>query len=225
MQAVLQLRGSNTATVKEGMRANGIAEDIVDLQKLIVNHFKYLERHLAAPSEDAQKLMVEVTGTNAIKTVVRSILTAEASLNNGGWRDPCRLALSPSRVLDEPREDVGERRGLQLCVRCTTGLPPPVQGEIRVARGTNVGLLAGAIAKRLRSHGAALVRGAGAVALKHQLRAVAIASGYLAERGELENCDLVVLPRFEEVEVTDASKKLTENLLTVYKLPHRDSQP
>ena len=25
-QAVLQLRGSNTATVKEGMRANGIAE-------------------------------------------------------------------------------------------------------------------------------------------------------------------------------------------------------
>jgi len=48
MDAVLQLRGSNTATVK----------DIVDLQKLIVNHFKALELCLDCPNlkEDLEPL-------------------------------------------------------------------------------------------------------------------------------------------------------------------------
>lgn len=165
----------------------------------------------AAPS-------IEVFGTNAIKTVVRSIISAEAAINEAFVleRQPRRLAVTVRRIRDEASEDQHTLPGLALRVRCTTDLPAPARGEIRVARETNVGKLAGSIARRLRQENVAMVRGAGAVPLKLQLRGIAIASEYLEERKELVT-ELATLLRMEEVE--ENGYKLTENLLTVYKLP------
>eukprot|EP00439_Symbiodinium_sp_Y106_P031367 s2732_g3.t1 len=223
MDAVLQLRGSNTAT------------DIVDLQKLIVNHFKVMEDVIAelAGKSPATKLrdhaeervdLVSSMPTLCVRSVpdqlqdpsrrplemevIRSI-AAQADLVS---EQSTRLA---GRLVD------GDRTGLEFRVHAVQGLPPACKSEIRVARETNVGKLAGAIAQRIREDGVALVRGAGAVALKHQLRAVAIApasqlsasapwsvffaflcpcicrSGYLEERDELVGHELVALPRYE----------------------------
>eukprot|EP00435_Cladocopium_sp_Y103_P019492 s816_g4.t1 len=165
----------------------------------------------AAPS-------IEVFGTNAIKTVVRSIISAEAAINEGFLleRQPRRLAVTVRRIRDETSEDQHTLPGLALKVRCTADLPAPALGEIRVARETNVGKLAGSIARRLREKNVAMVRGAGAVSLKLQLRGIAIASEYLEERKELAT-ELATLIRSGEVEQN--GYRITENLLTVYKLP------
>eukprot|EP00434_Breviolum_minutum_P017764 symbB.v1.2.015679.t1/scaffold1179.1/size133475/2 len=169
--------------------------------------------HLQDPSATTK---IEVFGTNAIKTVVRSILSAEADLNEEiSGRHPCRLAVTVRRIRDDTSEDEHSWPGFALRIRCTTDLPPPTHGEIRVAHDTNVGKLAGTIARRLREKNVALVRGAGAVSLKRQLRGIAIASGYLEERDELVNQELATLLRLEDGE--ENGYKITQNLLTVYK--------
>lgn len=91
-----------------------------------------------------QEATLEVYGTNALKATVRCIVAAEA-LSPG-----CRLAVVPRRVAD------GERQGLALRVRRATELPPPWRSEIRVARETNLGKLAGSVARHLRERRVAL---------------------------------------------------------------------
>ncbi|CAE7233177.1 NaCP60E [Symbiodinium microadriaticum] len=223
MDAVLQLRGSNTATVK----------DIVDLQKLIVNHFKVMEDVIAelagkspatklrdhAEKDPTRPLEMEVFGTNATKIVIRSIAAQAALVSDQSTRLAGRLVLAVRR--SNCSEDAGDRRGLEFRVHAVQGLPPACKSEIRVARETNVGKLAGAIAQRIREDAVALVRGAGAVALKHQLSAVAIASGYLEERDELGGYELVALPRYEDLVDPSGGRgqMWTEFALTVYRLP------
>ncbi|CAE8592962.1 unnamed protein product, partial [Polarella glacialis] len=148
---------------------------------------------------------LEVFGTNAMQAVqiqvLQSVLAAEAALNHGGVgegqptftgaempRAQRRLAIVPRRLTEDESPEaaaVGGRMGLELRLRTTDSLPPAGKGEIKIARTTNIGKLAGAIANRIREDGAASVRGVGAVALRHAVKATAIASGYLAERDEL----------------------------------------
>ncbi|CAK9083685.1 unnamed protein product, partial [Durusdinium trenchii] len=153
--------------------------DFIFGQKESLSFASFMDAPQGNNEKDAAIATVDVVGTNAIKTVVRSILTAEAAINADDFsgRPQCRLAVTPRRS-PEVIEEAGDRRGLELRIRCTTDLPPPAEGEIRVARGTNVGKLAGSVARRLRERNVALVRGAGAVALKHQLRAIAVANNW-----------------------------------------------
>eukprot|EP00931_Biecheleriopsis_adriatica_P098937 TRINITY_DN73141_c0_g1_i1.p1 TRINITY_DN73141_c0_g1~~TRINITY_DN73141_c0_g1_i1.p1 ORF type:complete len:208 (-),score=33.19 TRINITY_DN73141_c0_g1_i1:44-667(-) len=157
---------------------------------------------------------LSVFGTNATKIVIRSILAAEDALNERGGQSPRRLALVPRRLAAHENDEAG-KSGLELHLRAVRGLPPAVRGEITVARESNLGKLAGAIAKRIREDGAACVRGVGAVALRHSLKATAIASGYLDERGELCGRELAALPRLE---VPEEGAGPFQSMLTVYRL-------
>merc|ERR1712107_732960 len=103
-------------------------------------------------------------------------------------------------------------------VLSTACLPAAAQGELTMARSSNTGKVGGAIAKRIREHGSAAVRGAGAVTLRQALKATVVAGGYLAERDDLGESRLAVLPRFEAPSVEEMGLP-GECILTIFRLP------
>lgn len=73
---------------------------------------------------------------------------------------------------------------------------PPVE-TLRVSTRSNPNAVAGALAGALRTSGTVLVQVVGAGALNQAIKAVAIARGYVAERG----IDLACVPAFSEIEI------------------------
>lgn len=163
-----------------------------------------------------------IIGTNATKEVVRAVLALESVLhdrNGAGGMPRARLALVPT--LDVPQ--VEGRFSIGLTIRPTHHLPVQARGEMIMARTSNIGRVAGGIAQRVREDGSASARGAGTVALKQTLKAIAIARGYLADRNELGEHDLAALSHLKGSSASQIGLPM-ECTFTIFRLA-RDIEP
>mmetsp|Transcript_95045 Transcript_95045/g.264089 ORF Transcript_95045/g.264089 Transcript_95045/m.264089 type:complete len:130 (+) Transcript_95045:838-1227(+) len=121
-------------------------------------------------------------------------------------------------------EEVEGRRLLALAVRATSHLPAASRDPpLTVARTTNCGKVAGGIAQRVRQDGCAVLRCAGAVALRQALKATALAHGYLVESEGHAGDGLAALAKFREPEGDEAGLP-AECEFTLFRLPSEPSR-
>jgi len=131
---------------------------------------------------------------NALKAVVIAAKYMEADMSGKS------LAVVPVKheIAGEEAHKLTETVGLFLHVRPLPEVPkPPAQPEIFSAGSTYVGLMAGLMAKVLRTAEVVTVGGMGATAVSSALEATIIAQGYMAVSLGGAN-QLVVVPSINE---------------------------
>ncbi|CAK0865989.1 unnamed protein product [Prorocentrum cordatum] len=173
-----------------------------------------LARDMAERLRAHGEAAVVVVGTNATQEVLRVVENVEADLRSDEAEEKL-LAFIPT--LGAMRED--GPRALCLGFKLVARVPATAAGSpLTMAKTTNVGKVAGAIAERIRADSVVAVRGAGATNQRQALKATAIAREFLTERGDLKDQALALVLRFDAAPAGELRGLPRSWLLTAFPL-------